>query len=119
MPDHDEHAEAAEVTQRLDAALERLEQLSALVDSGEPVPEKELAIEARTVAEEMEEVRLALEQLVGPMDREELKARLREHLTAEEYAEWLETEPHMLEFRKQYAEERPLREAIGMEGEKE
>jgi hypothetical protein len=112
MRDPEPQADVNAISSQLDEALKVLEELSDRIAAGEEIDDKELAIKARTIAEQMEEVRLALEKAVGPIDRETLREQLRQSLTPEEYSEWLATEPDMMEFRRQYQEQRPAREAL-------
>lgn len=111
-----------DVEQGLQNAKTTLQYLQARILAGEEVDEKELTALARTVATYIEEVRSrlqnAVESQIGPIPQERVREAMKERLTPEQYAEWLEHEEERNAFREEVKREKSLREQLSdREGE--
>ncbi len=98
-----------EIHSLLQEAISQAESLQARIHAGESIDEKELEVLARVLATQMEEVRNRLEQVVGPVDPEELRLQMQKSLSDEEYTQWLQGEAERTRFRQEFAAESPLR----------
>jgi hypothetical protein len=91
------------------------EALKARLDSGEEIDEKELIMLARQLATQIETARAMLEEAVGPIDRDVMRAEMQKRLSPEEFAEWSATEEQRLAFRDEVKRDREVAQQIDKE----
>jgi hypothetical protein len=95
------------------------EELKNRLESGEQIDEKELVALSRRLATQIELARTLLEEMVGPIDPEIMRAEMKERLSPEEYQEWVQTEADRRAFREELKRERSLSEQLGKETDKD
>jgi hypothetical protein len=102
-----------ELEQGLDKATQTMSELQSRLESGEPVDEKELTVLSRLIAAQIENVRAALEQALGPLDPDFIREEMRKQLSPEEFEEWLAGEEDRKRFREELAKEKQIEEQFG------
>jgi hypothetical protein len=102
-----------ELTEGMGEVMQTAKDLEQRLQSGEEIDEKELKVLARMLAVQMEHVRSRLEEAMGPIDPEELRAQMEAQLSPEEFAEWSAHEEERKEFRDEFQREQAIRNQLG------
>jgi hypothetical protein len=89
----------------LSKATQNAEALQARLEAGEDVSDEEMTRIAKAVAEAIEEANAKLRAMVGPIDTALMREKIVENMTPEEFAEWIEDNAALQEYRSEKARE--------------
>jgi hypothetical protein len=110
MPEDNRIDEAGSLIRKTN---EDAEALKRRLEAGEDIDEKELVALARKLATQIETARAMLEEAVGPIDPEVMRAEMKSRLSPEEFAEWEATEAERRAFREEVKKERSVADQLG------
>jgi hypothetical protein len=115
MPEEEKSID--EAAQLIRKTNEEAEALKARLEAGEEIDEKELIALARQMATQIEMARAMLESMVGPIDPQQMHAKMEADLSPQEYQNWVATEKDRAAFREEVKRERTVADQLDKEAD--